>query len=342
MFESNEEKDEERRIELENAFVNSFLLTQESTLKEYLSTPDGEVEVQYVKDAILSSQVSKVRLPLLFPNAKRLEIEVNDQLITQARGVILEYALKEARSTALKEFRTAHPSLLPSCPVCKICYPNEVQLNAHRTSNVCSSLKSSTSSRDIELQLSAYYGGTEGKTVMTKRLIYSTLLGTSKWRNSVTEFSPYRPHISDTLNLCIKSQSNLIQLPRAHDPKSLYASELESSANEKLHTNHAIILQLPNAVHTLQQNLDLPRDGIVKKSIVTAPFYAAAAHVEFIVHGYANNSITLLGKPFRLPSFRFFFVHFLFFLYFPLSLIPSLIFILFSYTCCTLKVFYVL
>ena len=325
MCESSEEKDEERRVELENAFVNSFLLTLETTLNEYLSTSDGEVEVQYVKDAILSSQVSKVRLPLLFPNAKRLEIEVNDQLITQARGVILEYALKEARSTALKEFRTAHPSLLPSCPVCKICYPNEVQLNAHRTSRVCSSsLKSSTSSRDIELQLSAYYGGTEGKTAMTKRLIYSTLLGTSKWRNSVTEFSPYRPHISDTLNLCIKSQSSLIQLPHAHDPKSLYASELESSANGKLHTKHAIVLQLPNTVHTLQQHLDLPRGCIVKKSIVTAPFYAVAAHVEFIVHGYANNSITLLGKPFRLPSFLSFFVDFLFLLYFPLSLIPSL------------------
>ena len=303
MFESGEEKDEMQRMELEDAFVNSFLLTLESTLKEYLSTPDGQVEVQYAKDILLSSDksvadhVSKVRLPFLFPNAKRLEIEFNDQLTTQAKGIILEYSLKEARNTALREFRIAHPPLLPSCPVCELCFLNEVQLSAHRTSNSCtSSIGSSKYAKDIEKHLFSYYSGAEGKQVLTKRLIYSTLLGPSNWRKNITDLSPYRPQIADTLKFRIKSHSNLLQLPHAHDPKSMYASELESTANARLHLNHSIVLKLPNTVYTLQ--LPQQKDVNEKMSIVTAPFYAAAASVEFIVHGYANNSITLLGKAF--------------------------------------------
>ena len=221
---------------------------------------------------------------------------MNIALFIEARNLLLDEQVNRSITSALKEFRIAHPPKF-KCDVeyCHKCFLFNNDMIKHRKEDI----EEHDENKRIFLEnekkfeiLKPIFKGSSGRKLQAKRVLFNDVLSNVEHRVNAAQFTPYRPRLLDPES---KREDQLRRgmLVQGFDARAGVRPKPKQYKMMDQHRAPGKVkgqLSFQDMLHELMYVVDDQVD------IVVAPAIAAVASVRFIWKGYASNDIKIIGE----------------------------------------------
>lgn len=221
---------------------------------------------------------------------------MNMALFIEARNVLLDEQVNRSITSALKEFRIAHPpKFVCDVEYCHKCFLFNKDLQKHKKEDNEEHAENKRifleNAKKFEM-LKPIFKGSLGRKLKAKRVLFNDVLGDVEHRVNAAQFTPYRPRLLDP-HAKREDQLRRGMLVQGFDARAgvrpkhkQYKMMDQHRAPGKLKGQ----MSFQDMLHELMYVVDDQVDFVV------APEIAAVASIRFVWKGYASNDIKIIGE----------------------------------------------
>ena len=224
----------------------------------------------------------------IYRNFKRMVMEV------EARNLIIDKVLYETQRDALREFRLAHPALLP-CPHCTECFLHPNDMHTHIADTAMHEAKAKTEEELIQrfVPVENALVGAYGRKLIAHRLLYSTELNGMQSRLDVVCEQPYRPFVADPQGKRAEQLRNKALVLGADPRAGVRPLHTHNHLDKQHRTTWGIehgALTLKDTLNELLHIRDEPMDIVMASS--------TSSHVDVSIEwrGFIRMDVYLIGE----------------------------------------------